>query len=322
MLEIALGSGEFLESCWEHVFKILSEVSRLRQVYERLRSDESFLATRAAGSAGDSSDNNNSSSNNDDDEKQLSEHAIDDANAEKLSETISEELIDKIYQSSSKLSEKAVRDFIEQLCRVSRMEIGGYHDNNESNDTTTTNNDNHFSRRRFVGGGVVGIGGMHQPVIYSLQKLVEVAHYQMESRGRIGWEKIWYVVSAHFVNTALDSNEAVCMFAVDSLRQLSIKFLQRAELGQFGFQRKFLRPYEEIMARSTHATTRDLVLQCIGQIILACGPTLRSGWHAVFSVLGIAGGDNEGGISSTAYAMLDKQCKAVLAEESLRETHR
>jgi len=43
ILSIALNSGEFLESTWEHVFKIMSEVSRLRQVFERLRTDDEFL---------------------------------------------------------------------------------------------------------------------------------------------------------------------------------------------------------------------------------------------------------------------------------------
>ncbi len=40
------------------------------------------------------------------------------------------------------------------------------------------------------------------------------------------------------------------MFAVDSLRQLSVKFLERGELPNFRFQKDFMRPFEFIMKKN------------------------------------------------------------------------
>lgn len=45
-------------------------------------------------------------------------------------------------------------------------------------------------------------------------------------------------------------NEDVAIFAVDSLRQLSMKFLEKGELANFRFQKDFLRPFEHIMKKN------------------------------------------------------------------------
>jgi brefeldin A-inhibited guanine nucleotide-exchange protein len=170
-------------------------------------------------------------------EKKMSELAIDEHNAQLVNTFISEQTLDLLFAHSANLSVAAVNDFILQLCRVSRMEISGYGGGvGSSTNVVTTTNDpassNLFMARRstFFGSGGVSVASKaigHQPVIYSLQKLVEVAHYNMDVRGRVAWDQLWGVMSAHFTSTALHSNAAVGMYAVDSLRQLSIKFLQK-----------------------------------------------------------------------------------------------
>jgi hypothetical protein len=42
----------------------------------------------------------------------------------------------------------------------------------------------------------------------------------------------------------------VAMYAVDSLRQLAIKFLERDELANYTFQNDFLRPFVVVMRQS------------------------------------------------------------------------
>jgi len=59
-------------------------------------------------------------------EEEMDKTAIDDANAQTISESIAEDLIDVIYLRSTSMSTQAVIDFIYQLCRVSRIEISGY----------------------------------------------------------------------------------------------------------------------------------------------------------------------------------------------------
>ena len=45
-------------------------------------------------------------------------------------------------------------------------------------------------------------------------------------------------------------SEEVAFFVADSLRQLSMKFLEKGELANFRFQKDFLRPFEHIMKRN------------------------------------------------------------------------
>ena len=49
--------------------------------------------------------------------------------------------------------------------------------------------------------------------------------------------------------------EEVAFFVVDSLRQLSMKFLEKVELPNFRFQKDFLRPFEYIMKRNRYTTS-------------------------------------------------------------------
>jgi len=161
-------------------------------------------------------------------EEEMDKKAIDEANARTISESIAEDLIDVIYLRSTSMSTQAVIDFIYQLCRVSRMEISGYggHVGSHANDidltavhyrqkhTLLTNTDQDGSNERY-----------NQPDIYSLQKLVEVTHYNMDSRPRLVFATMWSTVYGHLTSTALHTNAAVAMYVVDSFHQLSTQFL-------------------------------------------------------------------------------------------------
>lgn len=50
---------------------------------------------------------------------------------------------------------------------------------------------------------------MSQPRVFSLQKLVEVADFNMDSRGRIVWANVWGVLSQHFSALGAHSNRSV-----------------------------------------------------------------------------------------------------------------
>jgi hypothetical protein len=101
------------------------------------------------------------------------------------------------------------------------------------------------------GGGEYGA-----PRVFSLQKLVEVADLNMGCRTRLVWNNAWRIMSLHFARVGCHRNPSVAMFAIDSLKQLSLKFLAKGELRNFQFQRLFLRPFELILANS-QVSTRD-----------------------------------------------------------------
>ncbi len=88
-------------------------------------------------------------------------------------------------------------------------------------------------------------------------------------------------------------NEEVAIFAIDSLRQLSLKFLEKGEFPSFRFQKDFLRPFELVMKRSRLAIIRDMILRCVVQLVESQLGNLRSGWKNVFSVFILAASDSD-----------------------------
>ena len=76
--------------------------------------------------------------------------------------------------------------------------------------------------------------------------MVETAHVNLR-RIRLVWSRIWSVLAPFFGWVGTHPNANVASFAVDSLRQLSMKFLERDELSMFSFQNDFLRPFVTVM---------------------------------------------------------------------------
>lgn len=58
------------------------------------------------------------------------------------------------------------------------------------------------------------------------------------------------------------------MYAIDSLRQLGMKYLERAELTNFTFQNDILKPFVVLMRNSRSSSVRRLIVDCIVQV---CG---------------------------------------------------
>ena len=153
------------------------------------------------------------------------------------------------------------------------------------------------------------------PRIFSLQKLVEVADYNMNIRSRLSWAKIWKLMAHHFVNIGCNKNAKVSMFAIDALRQLSHKFLQKAELADFNFQRLFLRPFLSIMENTqSREDIRELILQCIDNTMRSMSHNLRSGWKIFFSILKLSAQDPSLKINTFGLTILQR-----LLDEHLQE---
>lgn len=56
------------------------------------------------------------------------------------------------------------------------------------------------------------------------------------------------------------------MYAIDSLRQLGMKYLERAELANFTFQNDILKPFVVLMRNSQSESIRSLIVDCIVQV--------------------------------------------------------
>jgi brefeldin A-inhibited guanine nucleotide-exchange protein len=108
------------------------------------------------------------------------------------------------------------------------------------------------------------------------------------TRVRFEWTNIWQVLGAHFNEVGCHTNTNVVYFALNSLRQLSMKFMEIEELPGFKFQKDFLKPFEHIINNATVVSVKDMVLRCLIQMIQARGENIRSGWKTMFGVFTVA----------------------------------
>ncbi|KAH8378040.1 hypothetical protein KR093_008657 [Drosophila rubida] len=192
---------------------------------------------------------------------------------EHIGETSSQSVVvavDRIFTGSMRLDGDAIVDFVKALCQVSVDELQ-----------------------------------QTQPRMFSLQKIVEISYYNME-RIRLQWSRIWQVLGEHFNTVGCNSNEEIAFFALDSLRQLSMKFMEKGEFSNFRFQKDFLRPFEHIMKKNNSPAIRDMVVRCIAQMVNSQAHNIRSGWKNIFSIFHLAAGDHEEPIVELAFQTTGK----------------
>jgi brefeldin A-inhibited guanine nucleotide-exchange protein len=181
-----------------------------------------------------------------------------------------EELSSKVFLRTHLLESEAVVSFLRALCDVSLEEL-------ES----------------------------RNPRVYSLAKIVEIAHFNMD-RIRLVWSRIWAVLAEFFVTVGLLKNLSVAMYVVDSLRQLSMKFLARDELANYSFQNDFLRPYVVVMRNSTEVPIRELIIRCMSQMVAARVGNIKSGWKSMFMVFTTAANDTQRSIVVLAFETIER----------------
>ncbi|XP_059144360.1 brefeldin A-inhibited guanine nucleotide-exchange protein 1-like isoform X2 [Physella acuta] len=193
---------------------------------------------------------------------------------ETVGETSSQSVVvavDRIFTGSVKLDGDAIVEFTRALCQVSMDELAS----------------------------------TAHPRMFSLQKIVEISYYNM-GRIRLQWSRIWTFLSEHFNKVGCNPNEDIAFFAVDSLRQLSMKFIEKGEFANFRFQKDFLRPFEHIMKRNKSPAIRDMVVRCVAQMVNSQAANIKSGWKNIFSVFHLAASDHDEGIVDLSFQTTGK----------------
>ncbi|KDO24017.1 hypothetical protein SPRG_10713 [Saprolegnia parasitica CBS 223.65] len=289
VVAVAVKEGNHLGDAWREILQCLSHLSRLQAVAEGAGTDPHFfkqtttptpsLATPGLGGSfklfargsvangvlGVAGAPSPSPSTFED--LLISHAALEEENAARVTAEIDPLQVDRVFSSSVHLSNAAIQEFLLQLCVVSLTECAG------------------------VSGRVLSSRDMNQsaaPRVFSLQKLVEVADMNMHARSRVVWAAMWKVLSRHFTAIGCDDNLSIAMYAIDSLKQLSMKFLEKDELRDFNFQRLFLTPFEIIMANAMSMEIRELVLSCVQNMILGRVRNIKSGWKTIWGVLRVA----------------------------------
>ncbi|THU69394.1 hypothetical protein C4D60_Mb08t13950 [Musa balbisiana] len=179
--------------------------------------------------------------------------------------------VNRVFIRSEKLNSEAVIDFVKALCKVSMEELRSTSD----------------------------------PRVFSLTKIVEITHYNMD-RIRLVWSSIWNVLSEFFVTIGCSENLSIAIFAMDSLRQLSMKFLERKELANYNFQNEFMKPFVIVMRKSRAVEIRELIIRCVSQMVLARVSNVKSGWKSMFMVFATASYDDHKNIVLLAFEVIEK----------------
>ncbi|KAI0500232.1 hypothetical protein KFK09_018441 [Dendrobium nobile] len=182
--------------------------------------------------------------------------------------------MNQIFAQSQKLNSEAIIDFVKALCKVALEELRS----------------------------------MSDPRVFSLTKIVEISHCNM-SRIRLVWSSIWNVLSDFFVTIGCSDNLSISIFAIDSLRQLAMKFLDREELANYNFQKEFMKPFIIVMRKSRSVEIRELIIRCVSQLVFSRVKSVKSGWRSMFMVFTTASYDEHKNIVLLAFEILERIIK-------------
>ncbi|KAM5447265.1 guanine nucleotide exchange protein for ADP-robosylation factor [Microsporum audouinii] len=269
LLDVAITEGDHLQSSWREILTCISQLDRFQLLTDGV--DEGSLpdVSRATPPTDPRSQKSLQVPKK---PRPRSGNGLASFRRDVAIESRSAEMVrgvDMIFTNTANLKQEALVDFVRALNAVSWQEIQSS-------------------------------GQSESPRTYSLQKLVEISYYNM-TRVRIEWSKIWEVLGEHFNHVGCNANTAVVFFALDSLRQLSMRFMEIEELPGFKFQKDFLKPFEHVMANSTAVNVKDMVLRCLIQMIQARGDNIRSGWKTMFRVFSVAASEPYEGIVNMAF---------------------
>ncbi|KAL2066343.1 hypothetical protein VTL71DRAFT_2414 [Oculimacula yallundae] len=264
LIEIGQTEGNLLKGSWRDILMCISQLDRLQMISDGI--DEGSIPdvskariVPASKADAQSASRKSSQSQRPVRPRPRSTTTSTSYSMEIAMESRSDEVIkgvDRIFTNSANLSGEAIVHFVRALTEVSweEIKISGQTEN---------------------------------PRTYCLQKLVEISYYNM-TRVRFEWTNIWAVLGEHFNRVGCYNNTRVVFFALDSLRQLSMRFMEIEELPGFKFQKDFLKPFEHVMANSSVVTVKDMALRCLIQMIQARGSNIRSGWRTMFGVFTVA----------------------------------
>ena len=332
IMQLAVTDGRFLGDAWLPVLTCVSQVGRLHNLAAGGMSDSAFFPERQGGAsarwrkgggAGGAGGGFSSSGSESERARALTEAiAAERSNAQYIVSAIPEDWITRVFTASANLDSSSVMEFVQHLAAVSLQELQlpampATADTpsalpralpRKPSDGSSVSSASTLPST--AGGVALSLSGppgtVATPRVFSLQKLVEVADYNMEGRPRVIWATMWDALSRYFTAVGCHSNLHVSMYAIDSLKQLTMKFLIKGDLKHFQFQPKFLAPFVAILnARPPAApVVRELVLTVFANILRSRADSLSSGWSTLLAVHSAAAGDTDEALVSTAFAAM------------------
>ncbi|CAM9015777.1 unnamed protein product [Wickerhamomyces anomalus] len=256
LLKIAETNGNNLKNSWRDILTTISQVERLQLISKGIEADllPDVTNARVHRTSLDSTRTTNSSNfffglgrKATPAEQAQTNHQnqhLDPAIAQRLVSTDIVVVMDKVYTQSAQLNGSAIIDFIRALTEVAYEEIESSLDS-------------------------------HTPRTFSLQKVIDVCYYNM-GRIRLEWSPIWAVMGECFNKIGTKHNLSVVFFALDSLRQLAMRFMDIEELSGFKFQEDFLKPFDYILRNARDVQVSEMCLNCLNNLIALKGDKIKS----------------------------------------------
>ncbi|KAL7663701.1 SEC7 domain-containing protein [[Candida] zeylanoides] len=308
MLDLAVLEGNNLQSSWTQILTSISQLERLQLIAQgvdqysipdvsiakltnRNSVETSHSSHRASTSFFSSFTAPSPTASQTASNKFHNQHLTESV-AQLLTQTDLEVAMDKVFTNSANLSRDSIVEFVKALSQVASEEI-------ESS------------------------GMSNNPRMFSLQKFVDVCYYNM-GRIRVEWSHLWSIMGETFNEVGSNSfNSVIAFFALDSLRQLSMRFFQIEELSHFKFQKEFLKPFQYIMEHNESLEVKDMVLECLNNMILAKASSIKSGWSTIFGVLTSSASQNKESLVEKSFKIakwINKEyLDVVIQQESFKD---
>lgn len=252
LIQLAATYGEYFDDNWYDFFICLSQLERIQYLYKR-QNPEKYA---------DSKEGSSTPTSPSVPEPIIPKTAYMDQLNEKIQSQAFVILIDKIFSNTILLSGTEIVHFCKCLCDISLEEV-------------------HLNKKPSRMSASIS---SFTPRMYSLQKIVEITYYNMD-RIRLEFAKIWNIIQQHFIQVGCHSDMHVASFAIDSLRQLTMKYFERAELTHYQTQNEFLKCFDSIMRKTDSSTIKEMIIQSMEHIISLQVNNIRSGWKGIFTVL-------------------------------------
>ena len=262
MLELAQNFGNHMGSAWKYILTIISSLAQVHlyglEPLARKHLDDDDESGRVSKSG----------------EYVLVEKARE--KQELIESIIDLRSLDRIFSKTANLDSKMIIEFVKALCDVSLTELKASLDENKEQETPVEEEEEEEEEEETEED--------KRPRHYLMQKVVEVADFNMYCRSRLEWTQIWQIMSEYYIALGCFPMGQVALSAIDSLKQLSVKFLDKEDLRAYNFQKSFIRPFEYVISRTPSADTRELILHVVHNIVQTRSKNLSSGWKIVFSV--------------------------------------
>ena len=121
--------------------------------------------------------------------------------------------------------------------------------------------------------------------IFFLQKIVEVVEIYLFSMSRVNIiDDIWKIISDFFIDIGISSNIENATTSIDSLRQLTTKYLEKKEENKYNLQSQCFKPFLSITKKCNNNVIKEYIIYCLINMIKNNESKIKSGWSIILSI--------------------------------------